>query len=524
MEEASFIVKVEIEPIPVSLSWLNQFLDLDDFSLDKPENSLCSSDFEIQEGRETNRGLNKSQLLDVAKKRKSKPFADRSSRKDDCSFPKLVRFQNCGVGGAPTDVDKGKKQWVCIPRPRTNSRSNRNAKIVIRDNLVQELTGCVGNYSNKNISDGLLQDGPPLLGPSKGTDGILSVQEEGELISYRINSVGQGCVTHKRISGITIDLMGECEAEDHLGQSFLQQTDQGVGSLENRSHSDRSSKSSTSFLQKDAEAVTQPKTPNKRKGGKKCRTSKNHAMKTKNSKVNTGGSEEAVDKDSSENRSWSLEVELAKVIEKGVELGVNFNKSNYEERKQQLTLCPLIASGEWGTNGGDIENRKEREEWVSVGSCDSDSVDGDSMEGDNDLKGVNIDGPAIDLFVDLGGLEPFVRKGKVGNSVDSLCPLIARRSNKNPSLPRSHKMKTRRGARGFDSKASIKSFGKENIASKVKKVSWNLKEELAKVIIAGVDLGYDFKGREKETVKEIVRRIKVGSFGKLEGILPFKNN
>ncbi|KAK0590828.1 hypothetical protein LWI29_032217 [Acer saccharum] len=275
MEEASFIVKVEIEPIPVSLSWLNQFLDLDDFSLDKPENSLCSSDFEIQEGRETNRGLNKSQLLDVAKKRKSKPFADRSSRKDDCSFPKLVRFQNCGVGGAPTDVDKGKKHswlikgglggygWVCLiwcSSGLIEGGFDWVCLIWCRFGLIE------GNYSNKNISDGLLQDGPPLLGPSKGTDGILSVQEEGELISYRINSVGQGCVTHKRISGITIDLMGECEAEDHLGQSFLQQTDQGVGSLENRSHSDRSSKSSTSFLQKDAEAVTQPKTPNKKKG------------------------------------------------------------------------------------------------------------------------------------------------------------------------------------------------------------------------------------------------------------------
>ncbi|KAI9176735.1 hypothetical protein LWI28_006534 [Acer negundo] len=36
-----------------------------------------------------------------------------------------------------------------------------------------------------------------------------------------------------------------------------------------------------------------------------------------------------------------------------------------------------------------------------------------NFEEDKDLKGVTIDGPAIDLFVYLGGLDPFVRKGKV---------------------------------------------------------------------------------------------------------------
>ncbi|KAK0597066.1 hypothetical protein LWI29_021500 [Acer saccharum] len=66
--------------------------------------------------------------------------------------------------------------------------------------------------------------------------------------------------------------------------------------------------------------------------------------------------------------------------------------------------------------------------------------------------------------------------------------------------------------------------GKENKIPKVKKAPWNLKEEIAKVIKAGVVLGFDFKGREKEMVEEIVRRIKAGTFGKLEGILPYNNN
>ncbi|KAK3188291.1 hypothetical protein Dsin_027852 [Dipteronia sinensis] len=55
-------------------------------------------------------------------------------------------------------------------------------------------------------------------------------------------------------------------------------------------------------------------------------------------------------------------------------------------------------------------------------------------------------------------------------------------------------------------------FRKEIIVPKVRKASWNLKEELAKVIKARVDFGCDFKGRKKDMVEEIVRRIKVGSF------------
>ena len=72
-----------------------------------------------------------------------------------------------------------------------------------------------------------------------------------------------------------------------------------------------------------------------------------------------------------------------------------------------------------------------------------------NFEEDKDPKGVNFGGSAIDLFVDLGGLEPFVRKGKVGNSADSLCPFVGRRSNKNFFPSRSHRMETRSGAYGF---------------------------------------------------------------------------
>ncbi|KAK0578125.1 hypothetical protein LWI29_005405 [Acer saccharum] len=57
----------------------------------------------------------------------------------------------------------------------------------------------------------------------------------------------------------------------------------------------------------------------------------------------------------------------------------------------------------------------------------------------------------------------------------------------------------------------------------VLKASWNLQEEIAKAIRAGRVLGFDFNGREKDMVEEIVRRIKAGTFGKLEGIMPSNN-
>ncbi|KAK4852180.1 hypothetical protein QYF36_021676 [Acer negundo] len=336
----------------MSLTWLNHFLNLEDFSpytyrSDSPENSQCPSEFEFQERRETDRGVDKSQLSYAAKKRKSKPLADKSSLKDNCSLPKSVRFQNCVVSGAPTDVDNGKKQWVHKPRPRITPCLNRNAKIVIGENLVQETNrelveystsssfdsdrswGAFSNFSllkgdcsNNNKSNGFWRDGPPLFEPSKETASIPSGHKERELLSYRNKIVGQGCITHKDITEITIDLIGECEAEDHLGQPILKQADQGGGSLANFSDSKNNEdsgafgnqkpytsgkSSSASNFQEDAQTVSLPKTPNRRKGGKRCMPTKSHAMKTMNSKANPGRSEDALDKDSSDNR-WTLAI------------------------------------------------------------------------------------------------------------------------------------------------------------------------------------------------------------------------
>ncbi|KAI9157471.1 hypothetical protein LWI28_023122 [Acer negundo] len=86
---------------------------------------------------------------------------------------------------------------------------------------------------------------------------------------------------------------------------------------------------------------------------------------------------------------------------------------------------------------------------------------------------------------------------------------------------KSHGMKTRHSkARALDLNHDL---GNENITPKVKKAPWKLKDEIAKVIKARVALGFDVKGREKDMVEEIVRRIKASTFGELEGILPCNN-
>ncbi|KAK4851304.1 hypothetical protein QYF36_013985 [Acer negundo] len=77
---------------------------------------------------------------------------------------------------------------------------------------------------------------------------------------------------------------------------------------------------------------------------------------------------------------------------------------------------------------------------------------------------------------------------------------------------KSHGMKTRLSkARALDLKHYIV---KEDIVPMVKKASWNLRDEIAKVIKARKVLGFDVEGREKDIVEEIVRRIKAGTFGK----------
>ncbi|KAI9186182.1 hypothetical protein LWI28_014499 [Acer negundo] len=118
--------------------------------------------------------------------------------------------------------------------------------------------------------------------------------------------------------------------------------------------------------------------------------------------------------------TWDLEVEVAKVIDKGVALGYNFNKNEKND-----------------------VNEVDRREVAGVVSVSS-------------------------------GIERYERE---------------------VHLDKTMKM------RGRNKVYSIKKHEERSL-----KLSWNLEEEIAKVIETGVALGFNFNGKEKEIGGEVARR------------------
>ncbi|KAK0598903.1 hypothetical protein LWI29_000570 [Acer saccharum] len=113
----------------------------------------------------------------------------------------------------------------------------------------------------------------------------------------------------------------------------------------------------------------------------------------------------------------------------------------------------VITSGGRGfiskVESGELAARKEIFSSVEkgvVGSCGSKSKK--SYGSGLNPVGSDFGGPAIDLYVDLGDLEPLYRKGSVGKMVASLCSSDRRREKKVFFPLRIHRMKTRSGARG----------------------------------------------------------------------------
>ncbi|KAK1575963.1 hypothetical protein Q3G72_009751 [Acer saccharum] len=117
-------------------------------------------------------------------------------------------------------------------------------------------------------------------------------------------------------------------------------------------------------------------------------------------------------------------------------------------------------------------------------------------ESEEGLDEVNEEGVGRDVFGSEVG-----EVGNVGSVHDRPIKSIGRKKN---LLVKSYGMITRL------SKAT--DFRNENIVPEEMKASWNLKEEIAKVIKAGRVLGLNFNGREKDMVEEIVRGIKGGTF------------
>ncbi|KAK2654787.1 hypothetical protein Ddye_014643 [Dipteronia dyeriana] len=112
IKEASFLVKMEIDPSPVTLTWLNRFLDLEEFKLQESlsnssKNHQLLSGVEFQEDRVIDAGYGRRQPFDMTKKSKINRLSDMPSLIDKFSIPKSTRFQNVMVGGTVADGDKG---------------------------------------------------------------------------------------------------------------------------------------------------------------------------------------------------------------------------------------------------------------------------------------------------------------------------------------------------------------------------------------------------------------------------------
>ncbi|KAK0596661.1 hypothetical protein LWI29_017825 [Acer saccharum] len=372
-EEESFLVKVAVDPLLVDMLWLNRVLDLGSFSpeveaSDLPKFEQCSPEFEIRNSRAVTVDRARRQRTHAVKKYSTIPLTNKVSRGVKCPRPKSVCVQNRGVGGSVADVDKGKKQWVQKSRLKGNPCLGRNAKLVIGKSQAQVNRGAraeeysssstesesswgafidgtrlQGECSYKNVPGGLGQDGPLVAGPGLMHDADIPVVSQG------VERLGQDGMIHKNITGISIVLGGEQVPVDQVRQPNKEPNREGINldesslgehyssqsgdsnkqnSLVSESLSSSGSSKSTdlTLLKNDANSdQLLPKTP-KRKGGKKCPVTKSHAMKTRNTSRANDGSVDGASSD----KSWNLEVEITKVIEKGAALGVNFKHSREE--------------------------------------------------------------------------------------------------------------------------------------------------------------------------------------------------
>ncbi|KAK3228033.1 hypothetical protein Dsin_007895 [Dipteronia sinensis] len=114
-----------------------------------------------------------------------------------------------------------------------------------------------------------------------------------------------------------------------------------------------------------------------------------------------------------------------------------------------------------------VESKKSKSKSIRVFGSDDGLSGGVAVSGDHVVyinfqkgKGLlgsslcpvggDLGGPAIDLYVDLRGLEPFFRNEKVRAIVASPCPSARRRGKKNYFPSRIHEMKTRSVARGYN--------------------------------------------------------------------------
>ncbi|KAK3183320.1 hypothetical protein Dsin_030606 [Dipteronia sinensis] len=186
-----------------------------------------------------------------------------------------------------------------------------------------------GKCSSKNRAMGLGKIGHVTPGPVVKSLGLSSDFEDGELKSpkVKVSKRDMGNVVspyaklpkmntvngvHKKITGLVVDLTVDQAIDYKLDQaSFLQENQVGVP-LDDKSLSSLVENKFGMEVNSPRKCSVQSKMPKKGKGALQCLSSKCHSMQTRSKEF------------------CNLEDEVAKVLEKGLTLGLNFNGKRKE--------------------------------------------------------------------------------------------------------------------------------------------------------------------------------------------------
>ncbi|KAK0603910.1 hypothetical protein LWI29_010034 [Acer saccharum] len=228
-------------------------------------------------------------------------------------LPNMARAQDREVGGGRTEVDKGKRLWLVLSKPEKSSVKVGHFK---------------GECSSKARAVGPLGVG---LGQNS--------QSEAQLTC----------------SNIFVDEQGEEECRPNWKTDKVaysdQEMDYGQENKDPEDIVDGSPKSNNDVLPlfplnvvgEEVKGVTTPaKTSKHRRGRKKVVRPKSHHMRTRNSRdpepeaVQDAGVEE----EEGVTVRWNLGDEMAKVIEKRVALGINFNAEKDSDEQGEDSINP----------------------------------------------------------------------------------------------------------------------------------------------------------------------------------------
>ncbi|KAK1567964.1 hypothetical protein Q3G72_018700 [Acer saccharum] len=269
IEELSFEVKLEVDPNPVSFSWLTHFLGLKNTISEKPSLLKLNKkkhtllDLVSQEGNVRVGDVDKNQLCHVRKPihyhthqpslKEGIGNIDKVGSNVNGFLPKSKKFQNLVVGRDLSDVEKGKSSRARKQKPKELSLYYQNAKLII-----EKKRGQVSKKVHGPLELGL---GETMMGSSSDSrDGDRSPLDKGLKMGY-------GKVIHKEISGqISIHESGQVSKPNLIPEEDV------------------------------ACAGILPKTPKKIKGGKTCLSSKCQGMRTRNSKLSKPRPEQVMDR------------------------------------------------------------------------------------------------------------------------------------------------------------------------------------------------------------------------------------